>query len=56
MAAKKWEIENDARTLREAEEIKNDKKRLRAAIKELQEQKRATLDALVAAHGSDMVD
>jgi len=34
----KWEIEDDARTLREAEEIKADSKRFKKAAKELEKQ------------------
>jgi len=38
---KQWDIENDARTLREAEEIKADSKRFKKAAKELKKQAEA---------------
>lgn len=52
--SKQWEIESDARTLLESEEIRNDKGRLQRALKELEKQQQAALDALYRSKGSDM--
>ena len=43
---KKWEIEADARTLAEAQEIRADKKRDAAAWKELQNTAKTTQEAV----------
>ena len=48
----KWEIENDARTLREAEEIKAEPKRLKKAIAELQKQADAAQQAVATANAT----
>ena len=48
----KWEIEQDARTLREAEEIKVDSKRFRKAGKELKKQAEAARRASAAVNAT----
>ena len=45
---KQWEVEQDARTLREAEEIKAEPKRLKKAVVELKKQAEAAQRALAA--------
>jgi len=44
---KKWEVEGDARTLREAEEIKADSKRFKKAAAELEKQAEAARRAVL---------
>ena len=41
-----WEVESDASTLREAEEIKADSKRFKKAVKELKKQSAAAQKAV----------
>lgn len=48
---KDWEIEDAARTLIKAEEIKNDSKLFKAAIKEVQKRQEEALNVLKI-HGS----
>ena len=43
---KQWEVEQDARTLREAEEIKADSKRFKKAANELKKQSAAAQKAV----------
>jgi hypothetical protein len=45
---KKWQAERDARALKEAEEVRQDDKRLKAAMKVIEQEKKA-IDA-VSAH------